>query len=178
MTPDYIALLQALAIFGGIKRDIVELILENSPIVTREQNQYFFHEGDTADAMYVLEMGRVAVLKGWGDKQYLMRRLRSGDSIGEMALVDMQPRSASVLAESECLAIRINTETFRKIFQRDTEQFMLIQMNMAREISRRLRQTDQELFRLCVEGEAPAELAVYSGPEQVPPKPGAGIRHL
>ena len=115
---------------------------------------YFFRETDPADCMYVLESGRVAVLKSWQGKELLMRHLGEGDCFGEMALMDLLPRSASVRAEEDCSAIELTPEQFNRLFERDAEQFTLIQMNIGREVCRRLRVMDDLLFRARM-GEQP-----------------------
>ena len=139
--------LQRMPIFGGIRADVLAFLLDASATVTVEKDQYFFHEDDKAESMFVLEAGEVAVLKLWDGQQYVLRRLRSGDCFGEMALMDLFPRSASILATDRCIAIELSTASFYKIYEKDLEQFALIQMNIGREVSRRLRVADQHLFR-------------------------------
>jgi CRP-like cAMP-binding protein len=68
-----------------------------------------------------------------------------------MALMDLLPRSASVRADEDCAALELGIATLHALFEHDVEQFALVQMNMGREISRRLRQTDDVLFRASVE---------------------------
>jgi CRP/FNR family transcriptional regulator, cyclic AMP receptor protein len=69
--------------------------------------QFFFRERDRADCMYVLESGRVAVLKDWAGREMLLRHLGQGDCFGEMALLDLFARSASVRAVEECRAMAL-----------------------------------------------------------------------
>jgi CRP-like cAMP-binding protein len=96
--------------------------------------------------MYVLESGRAAVVKEWQGRELLLRELGPGDCFGEMALIDLSPRSASVQALEDCSAFEIFAASLHQLYQRDLEQFALIQMNMARELSRRLRATDERLL--------------------------------
>jgi len=56
------------------------------------------------------------------------------------------PRSASVKAIEDCSAIELRPDHLMRLFERDVEQFALIQMNMGREVCRRLRATDERLF--------------------------------
>jgi CRP/FNR family cyclic AMP-dependent transcriptional regulator len=77
----------------------------------------------------------------------VLHRLAAGDCFGEMALMDLFPRSASVRAEQDCSAIELAASDLLRLFEHDAEQFALIQMNIGREISRRLRTTDELLFR-------------------------------
>ena len=97
--------------------------------------------------MFVLESGRVSVMKEWRGRQLLRHEFGPGDCFGEMALMDLLPRSASVQALEDCVAIELRHEHLYRLFKHDAEQFALIQMNMGREVSRRLRDTDELLFR-------------------------------
>ncbi len=76
----------------------------------------------------------------------MLRTLEQGDCFGEMALMDMKSRSASVLALEACSAIELSAGCLFELYEHDLEQFTLIQMNMGREVSRRLRETDDHLF--------------------------------
>ena len=70
--------------------------------------------------------------------------------------MDLLPRSASVRADADCNALELVPATLHELFARDIEQFALIQMNIGREVCRRLRETDEMLFRATVAGETPA----------------------
>jgi len=141
-----IELLQQMPIFGGIRTEILVFLLDRSPIVCVGGNEFFFREGDDAHSMFVLETGRAAILKLWQGEQHLLRSLETGDCFGEMALMDMKSRSASVVAIAACSAIELSADCLFELYERDLEQFALIQMNMGREVSRRLRETDDRLF--------------------------------
>jgi len=136
-----VKLLQKMPIFGGVSEEALALLLEQAPIVSMNKDQYFFHENDVSSHMYVLEDGKVAVIKSWDGFDYLLRHLNKGACFGEMALLEMAPRSASVLAVEDCTAVEISSASLHKIYKVLPEQFMLIQMNMGREVSRRLRET-------------------------------------
>ena len=68
---------------------------------------HFFREGEPATAFFVLESGRVSVVKRREGVDYHLRELCAGDCFGEMALIDMSARSASVIALEDCSAIRL-----------------------------------------------------------------------
>jgi CRP-like cAMP-binding protein len=151
-----IELLQRMPIFGAIGEDALRFILEQTRSVSVAAGSFFFYEGDAASSMFVIESGRVAVLKRWQRREILVRHLHAGDCFGEMALMDLLPRSASVRADADCSALELMPATLYALFDRDIEQFALIQMNIGREVCRRLRETDEMLFRATVAGETPA----------------------
>jgi CRP-like cAMP-binding protein len=144
-------LLKAMPIFGAVRADVLHFLLKIAPIVARLKGEFYFREHDEGDCMYVLERGSVAILKGWQGHEYQVNQLGNGDCFGEMAIMDLGRRGASVLALEDCSAIEISSGSLHKIYQYDLEQFTLIQMNMGREISRRLRMADQRLFEAKIE---------------------------
>jgi len=142
-----IELLQRMPVFGGIRADILQFLLTLCPVVFVPANDFFFREHDEADSMFVLEAGKVDVLKSWRGQQHLLRTLKEGDCFGEIALMDLCPRSASVRAAEDCTALRVSAGNLYQVYARDLKQFALIQMNMGREVCRRLRDSDERLFR-------------------------------
>ena len=148
MTPGRIAFLQAMPIFGALRDDALEVLFEDAPTVSHASGEFFFREGDSAHCMYVIEHGTVDVLKRWEGHDYMLHQLAAGDCFGEMALMDFFPRSASVRAAEDCRATEIATDALYRLCKRDLEQFALIQMNIGREVCRRLRATDELLFRV------------------------------
>ena len=139
--------LQRMPIFGGMRADVLDFLLEASAVARVDKGKFYFHEHEKAESMFVLEAGEVAVLKLWEGQQCLLGHLRQGDCFGEMALMDLGPRSASVMAVKDCTAIELSTASFYKIYEKNLEQFALLQMNIGREVSRRLRVADEHLFR-------------------------------
>ena len=138
--------LQHMPVFGGIRADVLQFLLGLCPVVSVPANEFFFRENDQANSMFVLEAGKAAVLKSWGGQEYL-RTLKEGDCFGEMAIMDLFPRSASVRAVEDCTAIRLPAANLYQVCAQDPKQFALIQMNMGREVCRQLREADNQRLR-------------------------------
>ena len=92
--------------------------------------------------MYLLESGELEVFRRRHNADYLISRLCAGDCVGEMSFVDLGPRSASVVAATHAQVLELTHGAVLQLYERDLEQFALIQMNMAREMSRLLRAAD------------------------------------
>ena len=148
MIAERIELLQQMPIFGAVREDALRFLLEPARSVQVATGEYFFREQDPAQCMYVLESGQVEVVKQWRGREMVMRRFEPGDCFGEMALLDLFPRSAAVRALADCSAIELKPDFMLRLYERDAESFALIQMNIGREMSRRLRATDETLFQL------------------------------
>jgi CRP-like cAMP-binding protein len=142
--------LQGMPIFGGLRADVLAALAGDARQVDMPQGGFFFHQDDAAHSMFVLEAGEVAVLRRWEGQHLTLGHLREGDCFGEMALIDLLPRSASVQAVQACNAMELSIDSFQKLAQIDLEQFALLHMNIARELSRRLRVADDRFFHAHV----------------------------
>jgi len=150
-----ISFLQDIPVFGALAADTLSFLLRHARVVSRQKDQYFYYENDPADSFYVLETGKVMILKNWADQVYRLRDLEAGDCFGEMALIDMMSRSATVKAVTKCNALELSLDDLHQLYEYDHEQFMVLYMNLAREVSRRLRAADRRLFEIDMRKEKP-----------------------
>ena len=74
-----IELLQNMPIFGGLAVSTLELILELSRPAVVAQGDFFFRQGDSGTSTFVLESGRVAILRSHQGRDHLLRHLGPGD---------------------------------------------------------------------------------------------------
>jgi CRP-like cAMP-binding protein len=134
-------------IFAGMDGSVLAGWVEQAAVSVVAPGEFYFHEGDDAEAMYVLETGRVTLIREWAGAARRLGELGAGECFGEMALLDLFPRSASVLAVSPCTAIRLDTGRLYDLYTHHLDQFAQFQLNIARELSLRLRAADERLFR-------------------------------
>jgi CRP-like cAMP-binding protein len=144
-------LLQTMPIFGGVRLDVLELLMPYVDQVERGPGEFFFQENDPGTNVFVLETGRVAIRKRLEKRELLLWHAGPGDCFGEVALLDFGPRTATVQAVETTRALEIEASDLIKVLRRDPEQFALIYMNLARELARRLRAADAQLLRAHVE---------------------------
>ncbi|NMF91503.1 cyclic nucleotide-binding domain-containing protein [Aromatoleum petrolei] len=134
--------LQQMPLFGGIRADMLDFLLGRCAERAVLAGAFVFREGEPAESMFVLEAGSVAVRRHACGGEVVLCTLGPGACFGEMALIDLSPRSATVQALEDCRALEIFAANLFELYERDVEQFALIQMNIARELSRRLRLAD------------------------------------
>ncbi len=85
-------------------------ILAGSGVPTRafKQGEVIFHEGDPASVLYVIKSGRVDVTSG----NRLLATLTENGIFGEMALIDKEPRSATVTAATDVEIVAVDERQF------------------------------------------------------------------
>lgn len=115
----------------------IEIFRNETDTLAIPAGQAIFNEGDGGNAMYVVVEGEVDLLV----KGRLVEHLGPGGVLGEMALLDNVPRSASAIAKTACRLVEINEKRFKFLVQQ-TPNFAL---QMMRVIADRLRRMDDRL---------------------------------
>ncbi len=110
-------------------------LLSREPnIVTLTSGDILFNKGDAGQTMYVVLSGNLRV----GDGNVIYEDVTPGGVIGEMALIEHAPRSATVTATTDCTLAEINEKRFLFLTQQ-TPGFALAVMRI---LSSRLRRMD------------------------------------
>lgn len=146
-----IEVLRAAAMFGALSDEAIGFLLERAKPRRVAAGSRFFEQGEQGTSAFLLERGRASVIKNSNGHEHTLRELGPGDCFGEVALLDFGPRSASVRADEECEALEWTAIDLRRLGERFPEQFTLIYMNLGRELSRRLRDADERLFRARIQ---------------------------
>jgi CRP-like cAMP-binding protein len=133
--------LQKYSLFGGLLEEQIDRLL---PLM--EQESYgagadIIVEDEPNDKIRFILEGRVAVMK----KGITLAEFKEGDSFGEMEVLDVMPAAATIRALSPTRAMSISNRALRSIYKIDTKAFSLMIMNLARDLSRRLRLMDEQI---------------------------------
>ncbi|MBK8212926.1 MAG: cyclic nucleotide-binding domain-containing protein [Myxococcales bacterium] len=137
------AQLREIGLFGALPDDILEHLCETLKTVRAAPGDAIFREGDAGRELFVVLEGEMEVTK----KSRRGRDTRVAifgpcDAFGEMSIIDMQPRSATVRALGPARLLRVSSEDMDALYRHDLKAYTLIVLNIAREMSRRLRVTD------------------------------------
>jgi CRP-like cAMP-binding protein len=150
--PITVGTLRDVGLFGALSDEVLEHLARTLRIVRVATGDSVFREGDAvAREMYVVLEGEMEVSKrSRRGRDLRVAILGPGDCFGEMSLIDMQARSASVRAIAPSRLIRIASEDMDSLYRYDLKSYTLIVLNIARHLSRRLRVTDGLLADITV----------------------------
>lgn len=143
------AFLSGLPVFGGIPPEDLARIAARLEVRTFDGAGELFAEGSAAREMYVVREGELEVSKKNNvGADIRVATLRAGDCVGEMGLIDIQPRSATVRTMGPATLLVLTSANLSEIARTEPKAWTLLVMNIAREISRRLRRADELLVKI------------------------------
>lgn len=127
--------LRRYSLFGGLIDAQLERLIARIQVQEVAAGTVLMREGDKGDRLYCLSSGEVEVRRG----ERVLARLGAGQTVGEMELIDFQPRSATITALSPCVLYGLALKDILALQREDLPAFTLVVMNLARDLSRRLR---------------------------------------
>ncbi|MDR0910748.1 MAG: cyclic nucleotide-binding domain-containing protein [Spirochaetaceae bacterium] len=131
--------LQKYALFGGLKEEQVAHVISHMSEEYFETGALIASEGQGLDRIRFILDGRVRITRG----DLEIAQLRTGDTFGEMEVLDIMPCAADIKAmePSKCLAL--SNRNLHHIYKDDLLTFSMLIMNLARDLSRRLRRMNE-----------------------------------
>lgn len=131
-------------IFAGLSDAALELLMERARLSSGAPGAVIVREGEVGNRMFLIAAGSVRVCKRYGQPDELeLARLKNGDFFGEMCILETLPRSATVYALSPTTLYSLSSMDFYYLYQAMPDQYSLLVLNIARDLSRRLRHLDE-----------------------------------
>ena len=133
--------LKSIPLFASLTYQQLVRIMNLTRIVPFAAGDTLCHEGQDAEALFVVLRGMVELESGGSH----VATLSSGSHFGEMALVDTSPRSATATALADGKVLLINREDFFEILRKEAPLAVKLLWAFIQELTNRLRATNQEL---------------------------------
>ncbi len=135
--------LREIGLFGGLSDEALDQPSHELHAAFMDAGIEVTREGEHAREMFVVLSGELEVVRrSKGGHEGRVAILGPGSWFGEMSIVDVQPRSATVRTVAPSLLLRVTAEDLDRLYRRDMKSYLLLVLNIARELSRRLRVAD------------------------------------
>lgn len=126
-----------LRLLSSIERSQLDQLLTEQRCIPGE---VILREGEPGDALFVIWSGTAVAFMGSPDTPTILGYRSAGEIIGEMALLERQPRSASVVALTDLRLLKIHQENFHNLLKKEPS----LGLSIMEVLSARLRDSDQE----------------------------------
>ncbi|HUT69063.1 MAG TPA: cyclic nucleotide-binding domain-containing protein [Desulfatiglandales bacterium] len=146
-------------IFNDLEDQEVQEILKISQERGFSKGEVITREGEQGDSMFILVEGNVEVSKtltmklehgDFTEREKILTRFKPEDNLvfGEIAVIDREKRSASVVTTTDCILLEIKRDDFLELLDRRPEMGVKVLRRLARLLATRLRQSSQDVIRL------------------------------
>ena len=95
-----------------------------------------FHQGEEGNVMFIIVNGHVRVIRSVNGSDQTLAQRGPGEFVGEMAILESAPRSATLLTQDEVRMLAIDGDTFKQILRERPE----VSLAVLSSVSRRLRE--------------------------------------
>jgi CRP-like cAMP-binding protein len=150
------ATLQKYPFFGGLLPEQIEEILPLMEEEWYEAGVCIIAEGQANSTLRFILEGRARAEKGG----LLLAEFGKGDVFGEMEVLDVMPSTATIAAQTQTRILTLSRRALHTLYKTDTKVFSMIIMNLARDLSRRLRRMNDWVLQ--------AEQSASQSPAPVP----------
>ena len=142
------ATVSQLPLFAGLPPDQLARLTPHLHALTLPAGATLMHEGQPAEALYVLVLGtaKVEAIEA-GGRPVILALLGPGDLLGELSVLEQTTRTATVVALEETQLLWLDRATVQQALQR----LPLLTLNLAHALARRLCVTNAQLRALATQ---------------------------
>lgn len=133
-------ILRKYAFFGGLSDEQIDMVRSLMEEEYYKNGDAIILEGSQNDKLHFILEGKATASKGGVE----LIEFKAGDTFGEMEILDVMPSAATILALSDTKILSLSHRSLHKLSRLDIKTFSLIIMNLARDLSRRLRRMDEK----------------------------------
>ena len=136
----------SLPLFDSFNVEELKILAKHMSYIQLQRGEFLFVEGDKGDFMGFVVQGILEVLKKSAlGENIIIARLARGSSIGEMALIDKSPRSASVLCRQPTLMLTLTSKGFDRLTETSPTTGVKFIQKISRLLSLNMRRTSSKL---------------------------------
>jgi hypothetical protein len=135
-TLERVLLLREVPIFADLSPEDLQQIAEIAHEQWYPKGSPVCHQGDEGDMLYIIADGHLDVIHSGDGKEQVLAERGPGDFVGEMAIIEAAPRSATILTQDDARLLALEGGAFKSILIERPE----VSLAVLRSLSRRLRE--------------------------------------
>jgi CRP/FNR family cyclic AMP-dependent transcriptional regulator len=140
-------MLENVELFSGLSKEALQEIERHGSVKSFKKNAVIINQGDETDSLYVILSGSVKVyVSGPDGREAVLNHQGVGEYFGDLALIDKQPRAASVMTTEPSRFMIISRGDFMRCLSKHPE----IALNLIKPLTSRIRMLAQNVSNLAL----------------------------
>jgi len=140
-------MLENVPLFSGLSEDALAEVEQHGSVKTFKKGSIIINQDDESYSLYVILSGSVKVyISGDDGREAVLNHQSAGDYFGDLALIDKQPRVASVMTLENSKLMIISREGFMTCLSRNPE----IAINLIKPMTSRMRMLAKNVSSLAL----------------------------
>lgn len=140
-------MLENVPLFSGLSEAALREVEQHSHIRSYRKNTVIINQGDRTDSLYIILSGSVKVyVSGDDGREVVLNHQGPGEYFGDLALIDRNPRVASVITQEAARFMIISREDFMRCLSANPE----IALNLIRPLTSRIRTLAENVSSLAL----------------------------
>ena len=137
-------MINSVSIFAGLDDSALDILLSKAEESFVPSGHVIVREGEEGNRFFLIESGMVRVCKHYEQPEEVeFAVLSDGDFFGEMCILETLPRAATVQALTDATLYSVSSMAFLQLYDTLPKQYGVLLLNIARDLSRRIRRLDE-----------------------------------
>ena len=137
--------LKRVSVFKNLTNDELNEIKILVTEKTFGKGTILFKEGMRGGVMYIVKKGGIEIFKKGRPSEISLAKLGPGSFVGEMSLIDDEPRSASARINEDAVLLIITKSSFQEIITKNAEAGNKILITFIKMLNSRIRNTNKRI---------------------------------
>jgi CRP-like cAMP-binding protein len=143
---EVLPILGRISIFAGLSQKQLYSLFRMLQEVRYRKGETIFEQGDEPSHIYIVKSGQVKLVIDKEGTPLELAAFEAGRCFGEASVIGIQRHAASAIATEDTELIVLSRSALLSIYKSDLELFSLLVLNIAREVCRRLHESDEILL--------------------------------
>jgi CRP-like cAMP-binding protein len=143
---EVLPILNKISILAGLSEKQLYSLFRLLQKVSYRKGETIFEQGDEPSHIYIIESGQVKLIIDREGTPLELVVFETGRCFGEASLIGIQHHAATALATQDTQLIVLSRKALLSIYKTDLELFSILILNIAREVCRRLHESDEILL--------------------------------
>ena len=134
--------------FVDFSHDEIDILARWARVYSADTGCVVLNEGDKSSCLCIIIDGEMNIFKKLPDEHLKIAEVVSGESVGEMGIIDGEPFSASAIASKDSIVLLISSEDFEDIVNQHIVLGNKLLWKVAKTLTARLRLTTKRVAEL------------------------------